>query len=293
MSNPRKIVRIEYTLKILRRGDILQNLTDSEFELFRSHIKKRYGISLSNEKKSLIYSRLRTVIEKKGMSSFKEYYEYILKDRDGADTKEFIDKITTNHTFFMREKEHFEYLFDYVFPEIEKRHSGSKDIRLWCAACSSGEEAYTLQILLQEYFGKKQGWNTEMLATDISNTVLNKAHRGIYTKTSLEEMPPAWIDKYFDKYDENHMVAKDVLKKNITFGRMNFIEDKFNFKKPFQVIFCRNVMIYFEQQTKNDLVHRFFDASEKGAHLFIGQSESLGADSTEYKYVMPAVYKKV
>ena len=271
----------------------MQNLTDAEFELFRTHIKKRYGINLSSEKKSLIYSRLRTTIEKKGMKTFKEYYEYILNDRDGTDTKEFIDKITTNHTYFMREKEHFDYLFQNVFPQIEERHKNTKDIRLWCAACSSGEEAYTLQILLQEYFGKKGGWDTQMLATDISNTVLNKAYRGIYTNTSLQDMPAEWLTKYFDKFDDNHMVAKDMLKKNITFARMNFIEDKFNFKKQFQVIFCRNVMIYFEQATKNDLVRRFFDVSEKDAYLFVGQSESLGSDATNYKYVMPAVYKKV
>ena len=225
------------------------------------------------------------------MSSFKEYYDYIINDKDGPDTKEFIDKITTNHTFFMREKEHFDYLYTHVLPEIEKKYSTTKDIRLWCGPCSSGEEAYTLQILLQEYFGNK-GWNTEILATDISNTVLNKAHRGIYSNISLEEMPSNWIDKYFDKYDSEHRVAKDILKKNITFTRMNFIEDRFNFKKPFQVIFSRNVMIYFDQQTKADLVNKFCDVTEQGGYLFIGQSESLGAEDKRYKYVIPAVYRK-
>ena len=269
----------------------MTNLTDQEFELFRSFIKKRFGISLSNEKKSLVYSRLRAVVDEQKLSSFKEYYDMLEADRNGHLTKQFVNKITTNHTFFMREKEHFQYLKEKVFPEIEKRHSGTKDIRLWCAACSSGEEAYTLQMLIQDYFGSK-GWNCEILATDISNTVLTKAYHGIYSKDSMEDLPPEWRQKYFREHDEHHLIAEDILKKNITFTRFNFIEDNFNFKKPFQVIFCRNAMIYFDAPTRTNLVKKFYDCSEQGAYFFIGQSESLGHSDTQYKYAIPAVYTK-
>ena len=269
----------------------MTNLTDQEFELLRNFIKKRFGINLSNEKKSLVYSRLRAVVEEHNLSSFRQYYDMLEADRNGDLTKQFVNKITTNHTFFMREKEHFAYLKDTVFPQIEKRHSASKDLRLWCAACSSGEEAYTLQMLVQDYFGSK-GWNCEILATDISNTVLTKAYHGVYSKDSVNELPEAWRNKYFREHDEHHMIAQDILKKNITFTRFNFIEDAFKFKKPFQVIFCRNAMIYFDAPTRNQLVQRFYDASETGAYFFIGQSESLGHSDSQYKYAIPAVYLK-
>ena len=269
----------------------MKTLSDQEFELFRSFIKKRFGINLSNEKKSLVYSRLRAIVEAKQLSSFKEYYELLIADKDTQLMKEFVDRITTNHTFFMREKEHFDYLRSKVFPEIEQRHAGSKDIRLWCAACSSGEEAYTLQMLIQDYFGDK-GWNCEILATDISNTVLNKAYHGIYAKDSIAELPLEWQKKYFKVYNADYMVAEDILKRNITFTRFNFIEDAFNFKKPFQVIFCRNAMIYFDTPTRSTLVNKFHLATETGGYLFIGQSESLGHSDTKYKYAIPAVYKK-
>ncbi|MCL1995184.1 MAG: protein-glutamate O-methyltransferase CheR [Defluviitaleaceae bacterium] len=271
----------------------MKTLSDSEFELFRKHIKQRYGINLTDQKKSLVYSRLRSIIEVRGLKSFKEYYDLLLSDKDGELTKEFVGKITTNHTFFMREKEHFDYLLDKILPIVEKKHNSTKDIRLWCAACSSGEEAYMLQMVLREYFENKSGWNTEILATDISNTVLNKAYRGIYPTDALEVLPETWRRKYFKQHDAHHMEAEKILKENITFAKFNLIEDKFNFKKQFQVIFCRNVMIYFDAETRNNLVNKFYDVSESGAHLFIGQSENLSYTDTKYKYAMPAVYKKL
>ena len=268
------------------------NLTDKEFQLFRDYIKKRYGINLSDEKKSLLYSRLRTIIEEMGLDSFEQYYNRLQKDKDGDLTKKFVDKITTNHTFFMREKQHFDYFTSHVLPHIEKKHASSKDVRIWCAACSSGEEAYTLQILMKEYFENKPGWNTQLLATDISNKVLSKAYAGIYSKSSLADVPGTWQTKYFSKLDSERMVVKDFVKKDIVFTRLNFIEDEFNFKKDFQVIFCRNVMIYFDTETRTKLINRFFSITESEGFLFIGQSESLGYSDSNYKYMMPAVYSK-
>ncbi|MCL1924622.1 MAG: protein-glutamate O-methyltransferase CheR [Defluviitaleaceae bacterium] len=267
-------------------------ITDEEFELFRGLIKKKMGINLSTEKKSLVFSRLRPLIAELELSSFSEYYETLLKDKNTEITKSFMDRISTNHTFFMREASHFEYFKNVVLPKIELKHKGSKDIRLWCAACSSGEEAYTLQILLQEYFEDKPSWNLEILATDISNNVLNKAYKGVYPKESIDDLPVEWRKKYFEKFDEFNMVAKPILRKNITFSRFNFIEDEFNFKKPFQVIFCRNAMIYFDTPTRNILVKKFYSVTEDSGYLFIGQSESLGHADSEYKYLLPAVYQK-
>ena len=267
-------------------------ITDKEFELFRVLIKQKMGINLSSEKKSLVFSRLRPLITQLGLSSFTQYYELLLKDKNTEITKNFMDRISTNHTFFMRESSHFEYLKNYVLPKIEKRHNNTKDIRLWCAGCSSGEEAYTLQILLQEYFENKPGWNLEILATDISNNVLNKAYKGVYPKESIDDIPSQWKLKYFSKYTDFDIVAKPILKNNITFTRFNFIEDAFKFRKAFQVIFCRNVMIYFDSPTRNSLIKKFYSVTESGGYLFIGQSESIGHADSEYKYVLPAIYTK-
>lgn len=270
----------------------MTGLTNKEFELFRDYIKKRYGINLSDEKKSLVYSRLRGLIEEMGLDTFEQYYNCLQKDKDGEISKKFVDKITTNHTFFMREKQHFDYFTSHVLPHIEKKHASSKDIRIWCAACSSGEEAYTLQILMKEYFENKPGWNTQLLATDISNKVLNKAYTGVYSNSSLAEIPSNWKSKYFTKFDSENMVVKDFVKNDINFTRFSFFEDEFKFKKEFQVIFCRNVMIYFDTETRTKLVNKFYSITESEGFLFIGQSESLGYSDSNYKYMIPAVYSK-
>jgi len=270
----------------------MKDLTNKEFELFRDYIKKRYGINLSDEKKSLVYSRLRGLIEEMGLTTFEQYYNCLQKDKDGEMSKKFVDKITTNHTFFMREKQHFDYFTSHVLPYIEKKHNGSKDVRIWCAGCSSGEEAYTLQILMKEYFENKPGWNTQLLATDISNKMLNKAYAGIYAKSSVADLPSTWQTKYFSKHSADTMMVKDFIKNDVNFTRVNFIEDEFKFKKEFQVIFCRNVMIYFDSNTRTKLVNKFYSVTENGGFLFIGQSESLGYSDSKYKYMIPAVYNK-
>ena len=267
-------------------------LSIQEFHAIRDYIKANYGISLGDEKRSLIYSRLKNVMRDEGFSTFADYFDYVKKDRTGAAGIVFVNRITTNHTFFMREAEHFDYLRDKVLPWVEEKYSATKDLRLWCAACSSGEEAYTLQIVVHEYFEQKPGWNIEILATDISEQVLTQASLGIYSNESIASLPPEWKDKYFSKYDSNNMAVKDSIKKLITFRKFNLMQERLPFKKPFHVIFCRNVMIYFDNKTREQLVNRMWDFTEKGGYLFIGHSESLSGAKTEYQYVMPAAYRK-
>ena len=149
-------------------------------------------------------------------------------------------------------------------------------------------------MFMTDYFKNcSSQWNTELLATDISTTVLKKAMRGIYTNNQIKPIDEAWKKNYFKKYDNNSVIVRDEIKKNITYRKFNLMETNFPFKKKFQVIFCRNVMIYFDNNTRNELVKRFYDASEKGAYLFIGHSESLNNTATKYEYVMPAVYRKI
>jgi len=270
----------------------MKEITDKEFNTIRTYIKDTFGISLSDEKKSLIYSRLRTVLQDLSIDNFTDYYHYLVKDKTGQAAIKFIDKVTTNHTFFMRETDHFNYLRDKVLPYIEETYKNN-DLRLWCAGSSSGEEAYTLKFIVEDHFSKsKSKWNTEILATDISTQVLDKAVHGVYSNESVGTLPEVWRKRYFDRYDDEHSIVKQEVKNGITYRKFNLMEEKFPFKKPFQVIFCRNVMIYFDNPTRDTLVKKFYDLTEPGGYLFIGHSESLNHTGTKYKYVMPALYRK-
>jgi chemotaxis protein methyltransferase CheR len=273
----------------------VKDITEKEFHQIRDYIKRSVGINLGEEKKSLIYSRLRSTLQEKGFEDFSQYFQYLTSDKTGDALIAFINKVTTNHTFFMREVDHFDYFRDTVLPYIAETFHTQRDLRLWCAGCSSGEESYTLQMIIQDFF-KKQGtekWNTEILATDVSSSVLEKATRGVYANEALENMPGHWRKEYFKKYDDTNSVVVDTLKKEITYRKFNLMEEKFPFKRLFQVIFCRNVMIYFDNDTRAKLVEKFYQFTEPGGYLFIGHSESLNYTGTAYKYIMPAVYRKV
>jgi len=265
--------------------------SDKEFKLLRDHIKQKYGINLSNEKKSLVYSRLRSTVMELGLSSFSQYYDQMIADKSGKIVNEFINRISTNHTFFMREKDHFDYFSRVVLPEVEK--SSRNCVRLWCAASSSGEEPYTLQILMKEHFENKGSWDTSMIASDISVKVLNIAYRGVYSKEALSAMPNEWVNKYFDPYEEDTCKVKDFVKKEVLFRRINLMDEKLEktFSRKLHTIFCRNVMIYFDEETRDRLVEKMYDMMEVGGYLFIGHSERLSL-KTRFKYIMPAVYKK-
>ena len=267
-------------------------ITDTEFRKMRDFIKSTFGISLSDEKKTLVQSRLRATIAEHNFSSFTQYFDFIRKEPTGDAMVQFIDKITTNHTFFMRETEHFDYFRDVVLPYIRDEYGHKQDLSMWCGACSSGEEPITLQIIAQEFF-KKTGtdWNTQMLATDISTKVLDKAVAGVYQTSALAKMPRIWQHEYFTKVDSETSRVSDTIRKNILYRKLNFL-DPFPFKRRFQVIFCRNVMIYFDKPTRDAIVKKFFDVTEPGGYLFIGHSESISNSGSKYQYIKPAIYRK-
>ena len=270
----------------------MKELTDSEFNKIRDYIKANYGISLSDEKKTLVHSRLRSTLQELEMGSFSEYFEYLLNDKSGEALIRFVNKITTNHTFFMREMDHFDYFRDSVLPYFEEAYRNTRDVRLWCAACSSGEEAVTLQIIMQEYFKKSGGaWNTQMLATDISANVLDRAVAGKYVTEALANVPKSWQAEYFKKVDDQFSQVTDRIRKEILYRRLNLM-DRFAFKNRFHVIFCRNVMIYFDNATRDAVVKKFFEVTEPGGYLFIGHSESVSNSGSGYQYIKPAVYRK-
>lgn len=268
------------------------NITDKEFDQLTSYIKQRYGIKLGREKRSLVLGRLRHTLEQNNCKNFSDYYKYVIADKTGRADVNLVNMITTNHTFFMREVEHFKYFHDKVLPGLAQTVR-DRDLRIWCAACSTGEEPYTLAMLIDSFFGQdKAMWDTKLLATDISQKALDTAQRGVYHDENLASVPTEWRRKYFSKVNIESSSVTESIKNEIIFRKFNLMNKVLPFKKKFHVIFCRNVMIYFDEPTKNELVKRFFEFTEDGGYLFIGHSESLNRDQTKYKYIMPAVYRK-
>lgn len=268
------------------------NITDKEFNQLAGYIKENFGIKLCEEKKPLAVGRLSNVLLQMSFKSFSQYYDYIISDTTGEAANTLINKITTNHTFFMREKEHFFYFRDKVLPYLSKTLK-DKDIRVWSAGCSTGEEPSTIAIIMDEYFREEKiWWDTKILATDISSKVLEIARRGKYSNKNIAALPITWKLNYFNKVDLANSILIDKIKSDIIYRKFNLIEEVFPFKKKFHAIFCRNVMIYFDERTKKNLIRKFYEATEPGGYLFIGHSEAINRDDTKYKYIMPAVYRK-
>lgn len=267
------------------------NLKESEFRELTEYMQANYGINLI-EKRHLILGRLSNLVIEKGFNNFSDYLKFVFEDLSGNEINTIVNKLTTNHTFFMREAQHFKYFKDIVLPYLEQS-AETKDLRVWSAGCSSGEESYTLQMLITEYFeAKMPKWNTNILATDISQKVLQVAEKGIYSSESIANIPQNWKVKYFSKIENENYQICDKIKNQIIYRNFNLMTKVFPFKKKFHVIFCRNVMIYFDLKTKMQLIKKFYDMTEVGGYLFIGHSESIDKSETKYKYIMPAVYRK-
>ena len=270
----------------------MMQLSDQDFKRLVTFIKSNYGINLT-QKRQLIVGRLSNTIISMGFSSFAEYIDHILIKKDPKDIELMLNKLTTNYTYFYREGDHFDYFRDEVLPYLEEtKHN--RVLSIWSAGCSFGQEPYTLSMILKEQFGNKvPQWDTRILATDISQNALKAAMQGVYDEESLSALPADWKRKYFKKTTEPGVFqVSDALKNNVIFKTFNLM-DPIRFKLKFDVIFCRNVMIYFDQPTKEALVQRFYDATVQGGYLFIGHSESLNRSVTPYKYIMPAAYRKV
>ena len=273
-------------------------LSNKEFELFRRLIYDSCGINLTSGKKELVKARLSKRLTKVGIDSFTDYYKYVTKtDRTGKELICLIDSISTNKTDFFREKQHFDLLNTSLLPSLisSKTKAGIKKLRIWCAASSSGEEPYTLAMTVFNHLKPDNGWDVKILATDISTKILQKAINGIYRKELLNDIPPRTISAHFSRVlyeNTNCYKARDHLRDIITFRRFNLMSPEFPFKDPFDYIFCRNVMIYFDPETQSKLVSKFYDCLPKDGYLFIGHSETLSRSNTSFKYIQPAVYQK-
>ena len=265
-------------------------LSDSEFATLVDFVYKGYGINLE-KKRVLIEGRMASTLRDRQLSSYSEYLDILFSDKTGQEIIHFLNTITTNHTFFMREMEHFRFMKETALPLFEK-NKRRKDLRIWSAGCSSGQEPYTIAMTLEDYFSGKSGmWNISILGTDISMDALEKAKRAEYSEDMLKDVPQAWKDKYFQDLGNGSYRVSDRIRRNVTFRPLNLNEDFF-FPRPFDIIFCRNVMIYFDNITRERLIDRFYKVTTDEGFLFVGHSEVVNRRATDFKYVMPAIYSK-
>jgi chemotaxis protein methyltransferase CheR len=270
-------------------------LSDKEFSLFSRLVYEKAGINLHDGKKELVRSRLSKRLRAKNMSQFKEYYKFLMVDDSGEELIHMLDAISTNLTSFFREPKHFAFLEQKALPAVTgNARLRNQPLNVWSAGCSSGEEPYTLSICLHEFAGSQSDLNFKILATDISTRVLATASNGVYHGSQVQAIEQNLLRKYFQRGQGNwagHYRLKPFVRKSIEFMRLNLMEP-FPFSTKFQVIFCRNVMIYFDKQTQSRLVNKYYDCLEPGGFLFIGHSESLMGTEHRFKYVQPTIYQK-
>ncbi len=266
----------------------LPSINDQDFNRLVTFVQKKYGIDL-RQKRQLITSRLTNTIKGMGYSSFKEYVDFIMNKGTGDDINHLLSKLTTNYTYFMREMSAFDYFNGHIMPELVRKHQRDKTFAIWSAGCSSGEEPYNITMYMMDFLGAQaSGWDTRLLATDLSMDALNKAQKGIYELP--DNLPPDWKRKYFQPVGGRNFQVNSRVRNNVIFRQFNLMEP-IKFKRKFDVIFCRNVMIYFDQETKNALTERFYDATVPGGYLIISTSENLTAE-TRYKRVGPSIFQK-
>jgi chemotaxis protein methyltransferase CheR len=264
-------------------------MSDRHFNKIARIVYQVSGISLKDGKEALVRARLMKRVRALRMGSIDAYMKLIESDEGTQELGFMIDVMTTNKTSFFREAEHFNFLRETILPEIK----GPK-IRFWSAACSSGEEPFTIAIVLRENLADIDSRDCLILATDISNRMLEKAGQAFYSEDALRELPASLIQKYFNKACNGSIrafQAKENIRSMVRMARLNLM-NTWPMKGPFNVIFCRNVMIYFDKPTQQKLINRFWDLLEPGGYLFVGHSEGLSAISHPFHYVRPATYRK-
>ena len=267
---------------------MIQPISDEDFRKLTNFIKAQYGITLQ-QKRQLVTSRLSSMLTEQGYTSFSEFVAQLLKERDPQKIEQVLNRLTTNYTFFMRETEHFDFFTKVILPELVRKYQSKKSLAIWSAGCSSGEAPYNLSMYIKDYLGMQASqWDTRILATDISQKALAKAKKGVYEVP--DTVPESWRKKYFKKIEGSRYAVSPEIRNNVIFQTFNLM-DPIKFRTKFDVIFCRNVMIYFDQPTKDALVRRFYDATVPGGYLMISHSENLSKDAP-YTTVAPSTFQK-
>ena len=269
----------------LAEWDAVRPLNPREFEQIRNLAHETFGLDLKSGKEELVSARLRKLVRAGGFHSFQEYYRHIVGDSTGRALAAMIDALATNHTAFLREPDHFEFFRTRVAPQLAQRES----LEIWSAACSTGEEVWTLACLLNETL---PGRRIRIVATDISHKALRFASAACYPRERCRDMPAAWLSRYFvaDGHPPQSYSVTPAIRSQVQFERINLVE-RLPWPHRYPVIFCRNVMIYFDRTTQERVVQQLSEHLEPGGYLFVGHAESLTRVSHGLDYVQPAIYR--
>lgn len=265
--------------------------SDANFVFLQGKAEELAGIHLESCKKEMVYSRVSRILRQHNLKSFDEFCEMLNSDNESYNN-EFINAITTNLTFFFREKHHFEFLKSKVIPDLIIKNAKSKRIRIWSAGCSTGEEPYSIAFVFHELLSQDRSWDVKILATDIDSDVLNRARKGIYSELSAEKIPTLDVDRYFIKSDSQLAVKSDY-KNLVYFKKLNLFDDEWPMSKPFDVIFCRNVMIYFVREMQLKLINRYYQNLDQNGILILGHSESVPGSFKNLKFLGNTIYRKI
>jgi chemotaxis protein methyltransferase CheR len=271
-------------------------ITDKEFDLVKDIMYKRTGVLLKPTKKALVMTRLRTRLEELKMTRFLDYVPLVERDT-GAEMEIFTNALTTNETYFFRHTKQFNFLYEHILPEmVAKSSSRGFNVKIWSGASSSGEEPYSIVMSTKEFFKGRPGWKVHMVASDINSEVIAEAKEGIYSERSIKEVPDSLKAKYFKPYEgSRNKMWKEFnldpsIKNSVRFVQHNLMKPFA--EKEFDVIFLRNVMIYFDTQSKQKVVDNVLDSLAVGGYFFISLSESLNDVKTSLKSVSSGVYQK-
>jgi len=278
--------------------DVLSDiiLTDKQFKMIRGLVYDHCGINLHEGKKELVRARLAKRLRLGGFAAFPEYMKHVFSDKTGKEFSILIDALSTNLTSFFREMQHFEFLSREFLPSLLERKRKQRDFKLrcWSAGCSSGEEPYSIAITLLEFVAGQGNWDVKVLATDISTTILERAQKGVYGEERIKPVSLAQRQKYLrvqtlsgEKVYEVSKSLRDV----VIFKYLNLMKE-WPIRRKIDFMFCRNVMIYFDKQTQEALINRYWDVLDSGGILFTGHSESLAGIDHKFKYIQPTIYMK-
>ena len=273
-------------------GTDTTSLTSAQFDKISALVKELCGINLHDGKQELVRARLTKRLRALGLKRFDDYMELLRNDPGGAELTAMLDALSTNLTSFFREPVHYDHLVREVIPSLRTSSGRPGRLRIWSAGCASGEEPYSIVIRLLEDVPDLGSWDLKLLATDLSTATLAKARTGTYARERLRDVPDHLLERYFTASEHQgepaYRVAKAV-RQPVQFAHLNLMEP-WPMRGPFDVIFCRNVMIYFDKPTQGALVARFHGLLRPGGVLFVGHSESLTGVQHDFRYVEPTIY---
>lgn len=275
-----------------------KTLSEAEFKKIAAYIEKNVGIKMPPEKRLMMQSRLSSRLKALHLDSYKQYIDYVFsgKDRDNHEIIMMIDAMTTNLTEFFREPQHFDFMKSTVLPQYAAQ--GRNQIKIWSAGCSTGQEPYTLSMVMASYIKNNPLSSIRdysVLATDISTKVLDKASSAIYPMDAVKGIPQEIMHQYFlkGKNPANPAVRlKQDIRSHVNFMRLNFMDDDYGFRDTLQIIFCRNVLIYFDKQNQEKVIRQFLRYLEPGGYLFLGHSETIFGMTLPFKTVAPTVFQR-